>query len=61
MSIPRVKICCISSIEEAQMAISHGASALGLVGAMPSGPGVIEDNTIATIAQWALLGWTPFY
>lgn len=48
---PRIKICCISSIEEAQMAISFGASALGLVGNMPSGPGVIEDNLIRSIAQ----------
>ena len=38
---PRVKICCISSREEAQLAIRYGASALGLVSAMPSGPGVI--------------------
>nr|WP_293102821.1 hypothetical protein [Okeania sp. SIO2F4] len=40
---PRVKICCISSIEEAKMAIFYGASALGLVSAMPSGLGVISD------------------
>jgi phosphoribosylanthranilate isomerase len=39
---PRVKICCISSIEEAHAAIRAGASALGLVSAMPSGPGVIS-------------------
>lgn len=48
---PRIKICCISSVEEAKMAVSHGASALGLVGPMPSGPGVIEDELIYTIAQ----------
>lgn len=47
---PRVKICCISSVEEADLAIRHGASALGLVSAMPSGPGVIEDDLIAEIA-----------
>lgn len=46
----RVKICCISSIEEAQMAIRHGANALGLVSAMPSGPGVIDEERIAAIA-----------
>jgi phosphoribosylanthranilate isomerase len=45
-----VKICCIGSIEEARMAVRHGASALGLVSAMPSGPGVIPDETIAAIA-----------
>lgn len=47
----RVKICCISSPEEARLAISLGASALGLVGPMPSGPGVITDEQIATIAR----------
>jgi len=47
---PRVKICCISSQEEAKMAIRHGASALGLVGNMPSGPGVISDELISEIA-----------
>lgn len=48
---PRVKICCISSVEEAHLAIQNGASALGLVGNMPSGPGVISDELIAKIAR----------
>ncbi|KAA6438915.1 phosphoribosylanthranilate isomerase [Dyadobacter flavalbus] len=48
---PRVKICCISSIEEAMTAIAHGASALGLVGHMPSGPGIISDALIEQIAR----------
>jgi phosphoribosylanthranilate isomerase len=47
---PRVKICCISSVAEARLAIQYGASALGLVSAMPSGPGVISEATIAEIA-----------
>ncbi|MCC5669678.1 phosphoribosylanthranilate isomerase [Nostoc sp. CHAB 5784] len=47
---PRVKICCISSIEEAWIAIRCGASALGLVSQMPSGPGVISEELIAEIA-----------
>jgi phosphoribosylanthranilate isomerase len=47
---PRVKICCISSHQEAQMAIEAGASALGLVSAMPSGPGPIPEELIAEIA-----------
>lgn len=47
---PRVKICCIGSVAEAQLAIGYGADALGLVSAMPSGPGVIDDETIAEIA-----------
>jgi phosphoribosylanthranilate isomerase len=47
---PRIKICCISSETEAKQAISQGASAIGLVGKMPSGPGPIEDELIRTIA-----------
>jgi phosphoribosylanthranilate isomerase len=47
---PRIKICCISSVEEARMAIGFGASAIGLVGKMPSGPGPIADELIRSIA-----------
>jgi phosphoribosylanthranilate isomerase len=50
MSIPRVKICCIMSVEEARRAVAAGAAALGLVARMPSGPGVIEDELISRIA-----------
>lgn len=45
-----VKICCISSVAEAQLAVAHGAAVLGLVSAMPSGPGVIDDALVAEIA-----------
>ncbi len=45
-----IKICCIGSIEEANLAINAGASALGLVGHMPSGPGIISDELIAEIS-----------
>jgi phosphoribosylanthranilate isomerase len=48
---PRIKICCISSDEEAAMAIRYGASAIGLVGKMPSGPGPIKDELIQSIAR----------
>lgn len=47
---PRIKICCIKSPEEARLAIAHGASAIGLVSSMPSGPGVVDEATIARIA-----------
>ena len=47
----RIKICCISSREEAAIAISHGADAVGLVAKMPSGPGPITDELIADIAK----------
>ena len=45
-----VKVCCIADIGEARLAISAGASAIGLVSAMPSGPGPIAEDEIAAIA-----------
>ena len=45
-----VKICCIQTLEEARLAIKYGASAIGLVSEMPSGPGVIPENLITEIA-----------
>ena|SRR6188508_1432511 len=48
---PRIKICCIANEQEAADAIAFGASAIGLVGAMPSGPGPISDEDILRIAQ----------
>ena len=58
----RIKICCIQSEAEAQLAIAHGADALGLVGTMPSGPGPIDDDLIAAITGrlWPLGGETVF-
>ncbi|MEP6706215.1 MAG: phosphoribosylanthranilate isomerase [Pyrinomonadaceae bacterium] len=49
-TFPRVKICCNESVEEAWLAIKHGASAIGLVSDMPSGPGVITEEMIREIA-----------
>jgi phosphoribosylanthranilate isomerase len=49
-AMPRVKICCIASTDEAWLAIASGASALGLVSRMPSGPGPIEEALIKEIA-----------
>ena len=46
----RVKICCIASLDEARVAVDAGASAIGLVAAMPSGPGPIADELIREIA-----------
>ena len=47
----KVKICCIATTEEASMAIRYGASAIGLVARMPSGPGPIEDDLIRRITK----------
>jgi phosphoribosylanthranilate isomerase len=49
--LPRIKICCIASEAEAWLAIRCGASALGLVSAMPSGPGPISDEPIREIRR----------
>ncbi len=48
-----IKICCISSIDEAALAISRGAVAIGLVSEMPSGPGVIDEELIREISKFA--------
>lgn len=47
----RIKVCCIGSVEEAELAVRVGVSAVGLVSAMPSGPGVIDEALIAEIAD----------
>jgi phosphoribosylanthranilate isomerase len=56
----RVKICCIASVDEAWLAINHGASALGFVSKMPSGPGPIEEELIARIVPWVPAGIATF-
>jgi phosphoribosylanthranilate isomerase len=57
---PRVKICCIASVDEAWLAIERGASALGLVSRMPSGPGPIEEALIKEIAATVPPGVATF-
>lgn len=49
--LTRFKICCIGSVEEARLAVAYGASAVGLVSTMPSGPGVIPEERIREIAR----------
>ena len=56
---PVVKVCAISSAEEGRVAVAAGAQALGLVSAMPSGPGVIEEALVAEIAAWMPPSCTP--
>ncbi len=46
----RIKICCIASLEEAQLAIRAGADAVGFVGVKPPSPRAIDDRNIAAIA-----------
>jgi phosphoribosylanthranilate isomerase len=46
----RVKVCCITNPDAAALAIRYGADALGLVGPMPSGTGIIDLATAARLA-----------
>ncbi len=55
-----LKICCIKNIDEAKLAIKYGASALGLVSEMPSGPGVISEEEISEIANYISPGISSF-
>lgn len=41
----------MASVEEVSLAIKYGADAVGLVSAMPSGPGPISEELIAEIAR----------
>ena len=56
----RIKICCIASVAEAELAVRHGAAALGFVSAMPSGPGPIAEERIAEVADRAPPGVATF-
>ena len=60
MTKPVVKICCIQSVEEAKLAIKYGASAVGLVSEMPSGPGPIPEELIKKIAATIPPGVSSF-
>jgi phosphoribosylanthranilate isomerase len=47
-------------VDEAWLAINHGASALGFVSKMPSGPGPIEEELIAQIVPRVPAGIATF-
>jgi len=57
---PRVKVCCIASETEAALAVRMGASAVGLVSKMPSGPGPIAESRIRDIARTVPPGVATF-
>src|SRR6476469_8586416 len=56
----RVKVCCIASAAEAALAVRMGASAIGLVSRMPSGPGPIPESRIRDIARTVPPGVATF-
>ncbi len=59
-AVPRVKICCIADAAEVALAVRCGVAAVGLVSAMPSGPGVIAEEQIAAIARLVPPGVATF-
>jgi phosphoribosylanthranilate isomerase len=48
----RIKICCMASQEEVELAIRAGADAVGLIGktAQPSSPRAIDDHAVTALA-----------
>jgi phosphoribosylanthranilate isomerase len=56
----RVKICCIGSAAEVRAAVMAGADAVGVVGAMPSGPGPVDDDTARAVVAEAPPGVGAF-
>ena len=45
----QIKICCMGSVAEAELALDAGADALGFVMRMPSGPGPIDESLARAI------------
>jgi len=48
----KIKICCIKSKDELRKTIDEGVRYLGFVSLMPSGPGIIDDQTIRELALY---------
>ncbi|HJL17291.1 MAG TPA: phosphoribosylanthranilate isomerase [Sandaracinaceae bacterium LLY-WYZ-13_1] len=46
-----IKVCCIRDAEEIRVAADRGVAAVGLVGPMPSGPGVLSDEAITELVR----------
>ena len=56
----KLKVCCMKSVDELQLAAKYGAHAIGLVGDMPSGPGIISDEEAMQFAIAAPNGLETF-
>jgi phosphoribosylanthranilate isomerase len=56
----RLKVCCMRDEAEIETAVRLGASAVGLVSAMPSGPGPIPDPDIARLLRLVPPGVSAF-
>ena len=55
----RVKICCMASPAEAEMAAAAGADLVGLVGPMPSGAGIVSPETCREVSHATPAWVTP--
>lgn len=49
----RIKVCCITNPDDLRLAVAAGADALGLVGPMPSGTGIVDLATAWSLAALA--------
>ncbi|MFP4469362.1 MAG: phosphoribosylanthranilate isomerase [Bacteroidales bacterium] len=49
----KIKICCIQNRREVDLAVEAGVDAIGLVSVMPSGPGVIDEDSIRELLDYA--------
>jgi phosphoribosylanthranilate isomerase len=58
--VKRFKVCCIQDEAELALAVEAGASAVGLVSAMPSGPGPIPDAVIGRLLPRVPVGVSAF-
>lgn len=56
---PRIKICCMASVEEARICAEMGVDLVGLVGPMPSGAGIITAEKCREISESAAAWLTP--
>lgn len=56
----RVKVCCIENPTALRLAVRYGADALGLVGPMPSGTGIVGLDTARELAALAPPGVATF-
>src|SRR5689334_2853786 len=52
----RLKVCCITSVRDALVAVAEGATALGFVSESVGPPAVLPDDEIRTIIQAASSG-----
>ena len=59
MHRPRVKICCMASVEEATLCAELGVDLVGLVGPMPSGAGIVSPQVCREISDHAAAWVTP--